>query len=352
MKEPSATAQMASNAEMYTCNKCSCTFDSSELQRSHMQAPLHAYNVKRRITEMPALTQEQFDALGQREEHSNHEKSWEDDAQATVESESESGEEYEVAKKMSPSECLFCNIDSVNVEDNVEHMHSAHGLYIPDPDQLSDMETFIGYLASIVCEYNECLYCGAEKNSLEAIQTHMKDKGHCMINLDGESELLDFWDVSGDEDDDEEKSAEKGTTPYGKRVQVSATEMRLASGSIITSRADTAQLRGKATLTKSRVKASQIRTKRAITDGSEDKPQAPDNNRSMRTQLGTDRRVAVRGEMGLIGMSDTERRALMATEVKMKKREHIAKAAQRWATEKVANKQKFFKSDAPGRKNG
>lgn len=299
------------------------------------------------MIQMPALTQEQFDAQVQPEELSGHKKSQEDNVRATVESEFESEEENEAVIKMSPSECLFCNTDSLNVEDNVEHMHSVHGLYIPEPDQLSDMETFLGYLASIICEYNECLYCGAEKNSLEAVQTHMKDKGHCMINLDGDSELLDFWDVSDDEDGDEQKDAEKRPT-NGNGVHVSATEMRLPSGSIITSRSDTAQLRAKPTLTKSRVKASQIRIKRdemkAIMDGSEkDKPKAPDNNRSMRTQPGTDRRVAVRGELGLAGLSEHQKRALMATEVKMKKREHIAKAAQRWAMEKVANKQKFFK---------
>lgn len=299
------------------------------------------------MTQMPALTQEQFDVQVQPEERSDHTKSWEDDTRATVESESETEEENEAGKRKSPSECLFCNNDSLNVEDNVEHMHSVHGLYIPEHHQLSDMETFLGYLASIICEFNECLYCGAEKYSLEAVQTHMKDKGHCMINLDGESELLDFWDVSDNEDVDKQNDADKETTG-GNGVHVSATEMRLPSGSIITSRSETAQLRAKPTLTKSRVKASQIRIKRdeikTITDSSEkDKPKAPDNNRSMRTQPGTDRRVAVRGEMGLIGLSEQQKRAVMATEVKMKKREHIAKAAQRWATEKVANKQKFFK---------
>ncbi|KAJ5064395.1 C2H2 type zinc-finger-domain-containing protein [Bipolaris maydis] len=346
---------MASDIEMYTCNTCSCTFNCSELQRSHMRAPWHIYNLKQRMIKMPALTLEQFDALAQPDEFPNPKTSKEDDMRAAPESRSESGEENQVDKRISPSECLFCNIDSFNVEDNVEHMRFAHGLYIPEADQLSDMETFIGYLALIICEYNECLYCGVEKTSLEAIQTHMKDKGHCMINLDGESELLDFWDVSGDEDNEEPKGGEKERS-NDNRFHISATEMRLPSGSIITSRSDTAQLRAKPTLTKSRVKASQTRINKdrvkAITNGTEDKLQGPDGNRSMRTQPGTDHRMAIRGEMGLIGLPEQQRRALMATEIKMKKREHIAKAAQRWATEKVANKQKFFKPDVPGRKNG
>jgi Mn-dependent DtxR family transcriptional regulator len=36
-------------------------------------------------------------------------------------------------------------------------------------------------------------------------------------------------------------------------------------------------------------------------------------------------------------------RALMVVEKKMKKRETVAKAAERWANENVGNKQKYFK---------
>lgn len=301
-------------------------------------------NVKRRMNQMPTLTQEQFDAQRQPEKRSDREKSREADARASVKPRSE--KMNEVDKRISPSECLFCNTDSLDVGDNIEHMHSVHGLYIPEPEQLSDIETFLGYLAFVICEYNECLFCGVEKNSLEAVRTHMKDKGHCMINLDNESELLDFWNVSDDEDSDKENDAENASTKY-TGYYISATELRLPSGSIITSRPDTAQ-RAKPKITRSRVKASQMRIKKdemkAVTDGSEkDNPKAPDNNRSMRMQPGTDRRVAVRGELGLVGLPEQQKHILMATEVKIKKREHIAKSAQRWAAEKVANKQKFFK---------
>ncbi|PVI01375.1 hypothetical protein DM02DRAFT_654522 [Periconia macrospinosa] len=329
---------MASDSRLFTCNTCATAFDTSELQRSHMRGSWHVYNVKRRVTQMPVLSQEQFNAQVPQDAHLNSKKDRQDDVlkAAMVESDPEIDEEEdEVGEKLSPLECLFCNLDSSTINENVQHMQSVHGLYIPEPDQLTDMETFLGYLASIF--------------------THMRDKGHCMINLEAESELLDFWEISQDDEDQEETSQNKNLASAS--VHVSATELRLPSGSIITSRSDTAQVRAKPMLTKYRVKASQMRTKReemkAITDGSETKkPKAPDSNMSMRTQPGTDLRVAIRGEMGLVGLSEQQNRALMATEAKMKKREHIAKAAQRWATEKVANKQKFFKPDVPGRKNG
>lgn len=324
------------------------------------------------MNQVPALTQDQFDDEAQLEERPNCGKSREHDTRAPVEYDSESGGD-EVDNILTPLECLFCNVKSFDVENNIEHMHSVHGLFIPEPDHLSDMETFLGYLASLICRYNECLYCGAEKNSLEAVQAHMKDKSHCMINLDSGSELLEFWDVSDEEGGDELKDAGQGTT-NGNGIHVSATEMRLPSGSIITSRSDTAQLRAKPTLTRSRVRASIFRVQkdemRVITNGSKkDDSITPDYNRSLRSHRSTDRYLAVRGETGLIGLSELQKRTLMAAEVKMKKREHIAKAAQRWAVEKIANKQKFFKvcdvlmrlweeqltvvqADVPGRKNG
>jgi pre-60S factor REI1 len=32
------------------------------------------------------------------------------------------------------------------------------------------------------------------KDSIVSIQSHMRDKGHCLLNFDREPELLDFWE--------------------------------------------------------------------------------------------------------------------------------------------------------------
>jgi pre-60S factor REI1 len=308
-------------------------------------------NLKRRMVKIPALSEEQFEAQlpsqtlsDQNLPNQKESKDATSSHNATIESEPE--DDSEVDEEIPPSQCLFCNLNSVTMNTNLEHMYSAHGLFIPEHDQLSDMETFLGYLASIIFEYNECLYCGAEKSSVEGVQTHMKDKGHCMINLDGKSKLMDFWDFRDSEDENVDTD---NTNANGGILHRSATERRLPSGSIISSRADTAQLRAKPVLTKSRNKSSQFRIKRdatkTITDGGIGKGKES-NDRSRRTQLGSDSRVAVRGEMGLVGLPEHEKRVLMVTEKKMKKQEAVAKAAQRWSMEKVSNKQKYFKVHA------
>jgi pre-60S factor REI1 len=236
----------------------------------------------------------------------------------------------DVTDNTSPTQCLFCNLTSATPDANVEHMSSTHGLFIPSPDKLSDLESFLGYLATIIFEYNECLYCALTKGNVKGVQTHMRDKGHCMINMDAESELLDFWDLS-DSGDEEDTSQTKSAA-----IKLSTTEMRLPSGTVIHSRSDTTQLRVKPGLTQSRTKSSQCRVKRAeakaaITAGEEGQD-APAQGQKSHAR-GTDHRIAVRGEMGLTGLPESTKRALMITEKKMKRREAIAKNAYRHAME-------------------
>jgi pre-60S factor REI1 len=220
-------------------------------------------------------------------------------------------------------------------------MSSLHGLFIPSPNELSDLETFLGYLATIIFEYNECLYCGLERGTVDGVQTHMRDKGHCMINMHAGSELLDFWEISDgrhEEQDEDEQCVMRA------RVKLSDTEMRLPSGVVINSRSDTAQFRARPGLVQLRTKGEKYRTRRdemkAITAG-EDQEVADGEQRGL--SCSNEHRVAVRGEMGLVGLSENQRRALQVTEKKMKRREAVAKAATRYAMEQEPIKTKYYK---------
>jgi pre-60S factor REI1 len=304
------------------------------------------YNLRRRVAELPALSEEEYDILAKGQEIIPRQKvsveQWKkrissDDGEVESDPISEDipEAEDEIFETIPPTQCLFCNLDSPTLDANVEHMSSQHGLFIPSPDQLSDMESFLGYLAIIIFENNECLYCGLGKGTVDGVQTHMRDKGHCMIKMNAESELLDFWELSDSEDEEHPKSA---------AIKLSDTEMRLPSGVVINSRSDTTQLRARPGLAQSRTKSSQYRIKRdemrALTAGenqetADDKPSKPSRS--------DDRRVAVRGEMGLAGVSESQRRALQITEKKMKKREAVAKAAQRHAMEQEPIKTKYYK---------
>lgn len=46
-----------------------------------------------------------------------------------------------------PFQCLFCGHANLDLDNNLEHMHKKHGLFIPDQENLVvDLHTLLGYL--------------------------------------------------------------------------------------------------------------------------------------------------------------------------------------------------------------
>ena len=106
--------------------------------------------------------------------------------------------------------CLFCNYDSPNLKLSVMHMSKYHGMFIPEQHYLIDLEGLITWLHDKIFEIHECLYCHKFKGSAEGIQTHMKDKGHCMIAFESEEDMIevgqyyDFRSTYSDQEDSDE----------------------------------------------------------------------------------------------------------------------------------------------------
>ncbi|CCT61116.1 hypothetical protein [Plenodomus lingam JN3] len=342
---------MASSPRIFPCNTCSITFTSSELQRSHMRQ-----SWQRRVAELPAISEEEYDSQAESQEptcrlwdrteprttlSSSRMTPLEDDPTSIHIPTAQESDRTEVAV----IQCLFCPHTSASLYKNIDHMSIDHGLFIPSPDRLYDLESFLGYLATIIFEYNECLYCGLAKGTVDGVQTHMRDKGHCMLNLHPDSELLDFWETGDEQAEDEEECQIKSAA-----IKLSGTEMRLPSGAVVNSRFDTLQLRIKPGLAHSRTRASQYRDRRAavvqaIMAGDEKEERA--DQPATQSASPNDRRIAVRGEMGLTGISEHQRRALQVTELKMKTREAIAKTAGRHAMEQQPVRTKYYKTENP-----
>ncbi|KAK6342293.1 hypothetical protein TWF718_007696 [Orbilia javanica] len=85
-----------------------------------------------------------------------------------------------------------------------------------------DLASTVGYLSTEIGAWRECIYCGASKDTLKAVQSYMRDKRHCMLGLDREPELLEFWEVGDDEEEREEEGDEKPSN-------ISAAQMRFKS---------------------------------------------------------------------------------------------------------------------------
>ncbi|KAL8666914.1 MAG: hypothetical protein Q9202_001154 [Teloschistes flavicans] len=136
----------------------------------------------------------------------------------------------DVAVTVPLKQCLFCNYESPTFKLSVLHMTKFHGLFIPEQPYLVDLEGLIGYLYAKISELHECLYCHKVKGAKESIQTHMRDKGHCMIAYTSEPEMIEvgqFYDFRSsysdsesdlDEDEGEEKATkdEEGGVKLGK----------------------------------------------------------------------------------------------------------------------------------------
>ncbi|KJZ73775.1 hypothetical protein HIM_06893 [Hirsutella minnesotensis 3608] len=112
--------------------------------------------------------------------------------------------------------CLFCNYASPTAALNATHMERFHGMFIPERQYLANLEGLIKHLQRQVSEDHECLSCGKYKSTIFALQTHMRDKGHCKIPYTTEEEQLrigDFYDFrstysDGEEDDSDGEATE------------------------------------------------------------------------------------------------------------------------------------------------
>ncbi|XP_022079728.1 zinc finger protein 622-like [Acanthaster planci] len=123
------------------------------------------------------------------------------------------------------TDCLFCSHTSQSVEKNCSHMTRAHSFFLPNVEYVCDLEGLLAYLGEKVGCGFMCLWCndrGRTFYSLDAVQRHMRDKGHCKLQYEGDIiyEYADFYDfrksypdharggeteegVAGDSDDDE-----------------------------------------------------------------------------------------------------------------------------------------------------
>ncbi|CAE7179073.1 hypothetical protein P3342_002259 [Pyrenophora teres f. teres] len=226
---------MASESRtVFPCNTCSLTFTSSALQRSHMQQAWHVYNLRQKVAGNPVISEEEYNIL-----HAATQKTSRHIAQLhnSVERMEKSGvriiskrnvraisqpsaEEKDVTAKAmahhvplpdpSPgTQCLFCSNTSPSPTENVHHMSANHGLFIPRLDRIVELQCFLTYLGVLVYEYRECVYCGAGKNTVQAVQTHMRGKGHCKLDV---GELSDFWEDDVYEEGYQEEDAGSSTT--------------------------------------------------------------------------------------------------------------------------------------------
>ncbi|OBT61252.1 hypothetical protein VE03_09391 [Pseudogymnoascus sp. 23342-1-I1] len=83
-------------------------------------------------------------------------------------------------------------------------MSHAHSFFIPNSDDLTDIDSLLGYLYTLISVFHECLFCGSLKPTRLAVQGHMCGKGHC--RLDFSNDRHKFWQFYDIEDAQDELS--------------------------------------------------------------------------------------------------------------------------------------------------
>lgn len=138
------------------------------------------------------------------------------------------GAEYD--HKADLKQCLFCNYESPTLDLNIHHMGRQHGFFIPEKDYLVDLDGLINYLSETIQVLHTCLFCHKTLHSAHGIQTHMRDRGHCMVAYATEDEQMDigeFYDFrstySDDESDDDDEADVDGGVSLGVKRPVKTT---------------------------------------------------------------------------------------------------------------------------------
>ena len=110
--------------------------------------------------------------------------------------------------QLAPTACLFCPQTSSSVSQNLDHMHSEHGFFVPDADYLVDVSGLLAFLAGKVAVAHACVFCAREFRTLDAVRKHMGAKSHSKVPYNTERDRLDisdFYDFSASYPDEEDR---------------------------------------------------------------------------------------------------------------------------------------------------
>ena len=250
-----------------TCITCQVRFHDADLHRTHFKGDWHRYNLKRKVANLSVVTAEAFEERRAAHEKTAKEgeggdqkkdgsyycvacgksfknkKAYENHLQskkhqemilkfektpaplhpAVEEEEEEEDEEDMEVEEVDSDEwedepiemvdCLFCPHHSSSLEKNLSHMTVSHSFFLPDPEFISNLEGLMCYLGAKVGQGHMCLWCddkGKRFSSVQDVQRHMLDKGHCKLLHEADSllEYDEWYDYSASYPDQENPEGE------------------------------------------------------------------------------------------------------------------------------------------------
>lgn len=233
-------AQQQSKTKSLHCQLCNKTFSSENAFSNHLSSKKHkdveANKANKAKKQESLITESQFS------NHFKRKDSKETDPQNTESENAESlshngddddDEDDDIEEDtLEVTDCLFCPHHSVSLEENLKHMTRSHSFFIPDLEYVVDLKGLVTYLCEKVGMGNMCLYCndkGKSFFSLEAVQSHMVDKGHTKMNYEGDAvlEYADFYDFSSSYPDYNPDEENEGDEIQGRESTLAVNEQTL-----------------------------------------------------------------------------------------------------------------------------
>ena len=233
-------AQQQSKTKSLHCQLCNKTFSSENAFSNHLSSKKHkdveANKANKAKKQESLITESQFSNKFKRKD------SKETDPQNTESENAESlshngddddDEDDDIEEDtLEVTDCLFCPHHSVSLEENLKHMTRSHSFFIPDLEYVVDLKGLVTYLCEKVGMGNMCLYCndkGKSFFSLEAVQSHMVDKGHTKMNYEGDAvlEYADFYDFSSSYPDYNPDEENEGDEIQGRESTLAVNEQTL-----------------------------------------------------------------------------------------------------------------------------
>ena len=132
----SATRSFQVKSSTY-CIACCKNFKTVKAYENHIQSKKH----QEMILKFEAKPAKQVVEEEEEEEESGDEE---------MEVEEVDSDEWE-DDPIPITQCLFCNHQSKNLEENLKHMSVAHSFFLPDPEFIVDLVGLMEYLGAKVC---------------------------------------------------------------------------------------------------------------------------------------------------------------------------------------------------------
>ena len=233
-------AQQQSKTKSLHCQLCNKTFSSENAFSNHLSSKKHkdveANKANKAKKQESLITESQFSNNFKRKDgkETDPENTESENAESLSHNGDDDDDEDDDIEEdtLEVTDCLFCPHHSVSLEENLKHMTRSHSFFIPDLEYVVDLKGLVTYLCEKVGMGNMCLYCndkGKSFFSLEAVQSHMVDKGHTKMNYEGDAvlEYADFYDFSSSYPDYNPDKENEGNEIQGRESTLAVNEQTL-----------------------------------------------------------------------------------------------------------------------------